>query len=229
MKRILFLTIALSFLFISQAGAQQFHAGILGGFNIADMRITDDFGNPERTESMNFGAIGTVFGYEINQQFTLELQPMYVQKGALLKHGTTNPNDPDLEFKSNFIDLPLLLKMHFGDETRPYVLAGPRLGFKLGSTAGGSVMGINFEADTDPVLKNVDIGLTLGAGISAPIRKFTGFIEGRYSWGFIDLNKGGTVEFQGGGLTQIDEVSEQAELKNKGFELMLGVTIPFGH
>ncbi|KAA3656763.1 MAG: PorT family protein, partial [Calditrichaeota bacterium] len=212
----------------SNASAQQFHVGVFGGLHKSNMTITDDFGKDQETESMNYGGVGAVLGYTLNSQFTVEIQPMYMQKGALLKGSTTDPGDIDLEFKSHFIDVPVLLKMHFGEEARPYLLAGPRLGYKLSSTAGGNVMGIEFEADTDPVMNSIDLGLTLGAGISVPIRKLHGFIEGRYSWGFIDLNKGGTVEFKGGGLTQVDEVSKDAELKNKGLEILFGLTMPLG-
>jgi hypothetical protein len=131
------------------------------------------------------------------------------------------------------LEIPLLVKASFGSNVRPYLKAGPTIGFILSSeaqTESGGVVGgqpnQSYKADLNDVLENVDFGLILGAGVSFSLGNSQLFIEGRYSMGLVDLYKGGQIQWQSAGDVVVFEGNEAAELYNKGIQVMVGITFP---
>ncbi len=205
--------------------AQKFYAGMIGGVNFADLSMKDEYGHGEETSRSTLFGIGGVFGLGLNQQFYIELEPMYLQKGGVLNQRGA---DPDIEFETSFIEVPLFLKVFFSDEVRPFLMGGPTVGILLTSEASGNIEGMKFTGDLKDVTRGIDIGFMVGAGMNFPLGKINGFIDGRYEFGLTDLNKGGTVKYKVGGLTQVGEINEQAESRTRGLQFMAGITVPLG-
>lgn len=67
------------------------------------------------------------------------------------------------------------------------------------------------EDDIKEALKGSDFGMVLGGGVTYPVSNYSLFGELRYGFGFSDIAK-----------------SESSELKTKGFQIMVGATIPLG-
>ncbi len=225
MKRFIYLLVALIALFVVlPTYAQQYYAGVVGGVNIAGMDLNDN-GLDREISTRYLVGLGGVFGVSLSKNVSLQLEPMYLQKGGILEQYAPSP---DLFIKSSFLEVPLFLKITFGENIRPYILAGPTVGFLLNSEIKGEVSGLTFKADLNNILKRIDFGIGLGAGVSFPLGKGSVFLEGRYTFGLSNINKGGTVEFESGSIAITDEVEEQDELSTKGFQIMVGFTFPIG-
>jgi hypothetical protein len=53
-------------------------------------------------------------------------------------------------------------------------------------------------------------------------------VDGRYTFGLVDLWKGGDIEWKSGDDVINVDSAEEAELTTKGIQIMLGVIFPFG-
>jgi hypothetical protein len=212
------------------ANAQNFYYGLEGGVNFADLDLKASSGTDQLTSSQTGFAFGGIFGHTLNNTLSLEVEVMYLQKGATQMANSTNPN---IDIYMSVLEIPLFVKASFGDAVRPYVKAGPSLGFILSSEAeteyGGTVAGQSvqtYQADLNNVLKNIDVGLSIAAGVSFLVGNSRLFIEGRYSQGLVDLYKGGQIEWRSGDDVLMVEANEAAELYTKGIQLMVGITFP---
>jgi hypothetical protein len=127
-----------------------------------------------------------------------------------------------------FLEIPVFLKLALGTSVRPYVFAGPSFGFLLSSKGEFTVNGDVFKGDLKDITKSFDVGLGFGVGISFPFGKTSVFVEGRYTLGLTDLFNAGQVEWKSGDITVEGEGFEGSELFTKGFQIMIGFTIPLG-
>jgi len=212
------------------ANAQQFYYGVEGGLNFADLDLKSSSGTDQLTSSQTGFAFGGIFGRTINNTFSLELEVIYLQKGGTQMANSENPN---IEIGMSVLEIPLFVKASFGNTVRPYLKAGPAIGFILSSEAeteyGGAVAGgpvQTYKADLKNVLSKIDFSLSFGAGVSFLVGTSRLFIEGRYSFGLIDLYKGGQLEWRSGDDVYIVEANGDAELYTKGIQVMVGITFP---
>ena len=91
----------------------------------------------------------------------------------------------------------------------PYAMAGPSLGFLTGAKFE------NEEGDSQDEKDNTntfDFGLGLGGGVSIPHGNHTFFAETRYVLGLANINK----------------ESDESTVKNRGLQIIIGVTFPVG-
>jgi hypothetical protein len=226
------LAVLFSLLLALPAGAQQYYAGAVGGLNFADMDLAYATGEDQVTAGRTAFGIGGVFGLRLNENVCLELQPMYLQKGGTDKADQVNP---DIEWKYSFLEVPTFVKATFGQEIRPYVMAGPSFGFLLSAEAEGEVGGVvsgqptrTYKADLKDVTKSLDFGFGFGAGFSVPIGANIVFVDGRYTLGLANILQSGAVEWKSGEDMIEGQVSEGAELSTRGFQIMVGAAFPIG-
>ena len=223
MKRSTCLVLALVVLFFSMSASAQHRIGIIGGLNVAEFDVGEKVATNEYATKTVFG-IGGVIDFRLSENFSLYLQPMYLQKGARVTDTVDNLEFP---FKSAFLELPIFLKAEFGSTVRPYLMAGPSIGFLLSSDVEGDFEGIHFKGDMKDVTESIDFGLGFGAGVSYPLKTFTIFVEGRYALGLTNMQKGGTFKLVAGPI--IEEITwdkEEDAYKNRGIQIMAGVTFP---
>ena len=212
------------------ANAQNFSYGVQGSVNFTDLTLKSASGKDQLTGANTGFGFGALLGYRFNDHISLDMEAMYVQKGGTQMANGANPN---IDISMSVLEIPVLLKAAFGNSFRPYVKAGPALGFILNSEAqaelGGVVQGqaLNtYKADLGDVLKNVDFSVVLGAGISFAWGHSQVFIEGRYNLGMVDLYKGGQITWQSGEEAFVVKGNEATELYNKGFQIIVGISFP---
>ena len=220
MKKInYFILLFIVFLFVTPVKAEQ-RIGVIGGLNFSNFDI-----DPSMSTYTRFG-VGMIVDFEIGKNMFLCIEPMYLQKGALDKDSV-----PEGRVESSYLELPLFFKYSFGKSSiRPYTIIGPTFGFLLQSEIILDYNGTDIPIDIKDVTQKIDLGFGLGAGVNFPLGKISLFVEGRYTHGLNNLQKGGTVEVEIDGIT-ITEITfdkDENKYKNKGFQVMMGVSFPLG-
>jgi hypothetical protein len=221
MKRLTFLSAALLVLFLSTSASAQHRIGVIGGLNIANVDAEFDDATTEVSNKTVFG-LGGVVDLRLNENFSLYMQPLYQQKGALVKDLQDKIEFP---FTFAFLELPVCLKAEFGSTVRPYLLVGPTVGYLLSADIEAEYSGLTFKGDLKEVTEKIDFGLGFGAGVSYPISTVSIFVEGRYVLGLVNMQKGGTFEISAGPI--VKEITWDKDVdayKNRGIQIMAGVT-----
>ena len=213
------LTLAIS------VNAQKPYAGVLGGMNFADLNINfvDMKHNGYEVSSRTLFGVGGFIGINLNEFLSIQLEPLFLEKGGLY----TEPSIPDMRIKSNHIDLPLILKAGIGEEIRPYILGGGYLSFVLDASLETELAGLSLVGDLTEILNRTEFGAMIGAGISFPVWYGSILIEGRYTLGLTNLNKGGNLNLKGGNLVVAGiQTDPNDEIKTMGIQIMLGYQLP---
>ncbi len=210
-------------LIISLPVSAQHRIGVVGGINFADLRITEPNDSIEKNSTDSKFGIGALLALDIGKQYFLQIQPMYLVKGGT---AVPDPGDPEYGFSASYLEVPLLLQKSFGSKIKPYILAGPTIGFLLSSEVEVDLNGTLFTADLKDVSEKIDLGLSLGAGIIYPVGNFSLFLESRYILGVKDILKGGPIQFKAGNLVLDEELEPELEIKTRGISVMAGITIP---
>lgn len=227
MKRIMTLYTVMIISLLMNTTYAQWSIGIMGGPNFADLEINfvDNTITDYDVQSRTLFGVGGFFGIYLNEYLSIQLELMYVEKGGVF----TQPSIPDMRIKSNQIELPLILKAGIGENIRPYIIGGVFLSFVLDATVETELAGLSLEGDLTEILKKTEFGAVFGTGISIPVWKGSAFIEGRYSLGLTNLNKGGNINLTNGNLLVAGpQTDPQDEIKTIGIQIMLGYQLPLG-
>ncbi len=204
---VIFLVVFLTVFTVLPASAQV-NLGVLGGLNLASCDV-DPLEEMEISNLTAFG-FGCVLDYSLNEFITLHLEPMYLQKGT-----KGDWEMFELEFKLAYIEIPVMLKYAFGtSEIKPYVIAGPTIGYLLSGTMKMSGDGYSEEEDIEDETKSLDFGLCFGAGVSVPMSNNSIFLEARYALGLTNIND--------------DPDDPDTDVKTKGIQIFAGITFPIG-
>jgi hypothetical protein len=185
------------------AGAQTY-IGAFGGPSFSRLSIGDLPAEADVSFRTGYG-FGAVIGRNLRDNLSLELQPLYVTKGADISaegaRGTT---------RLSYFEVPLLLKLSTsGDGVRPYLLGGPVIGFRTSATVEAGGISEGFEDQ----VKDTDFGLALGAGVQIPTGRGALFVEGHYGVGLRDIEV-------------VEPGDEPANVKNRGFQVKVGFVFP---
>ncbi len=182
----------------------QWSVGGVVGMNAASIKVTPDPVSEEYSGRAAFG-LGVVVDRQLMENVDLHMQALYLQKGAKLSEDGFSAS-----FKVNYFELPVMARytLPLDLALRPYVMAGPSLGLLTKAKydwEGGE------QVATDETRK-VDFSAGFGAGVKIPEGKRTLFAEVRYLLGFVNINN------------QTDE----STVKNRGLQILAGITIPLG-
>lgn len=225
MKRLIFSIAALLALFFSMSASAQPRLGVVGGLNIADVNADFDDEEMDVSDKTVFG-FGGVVDLRLSENFSLYLQPMYLQKGTRVTDKVDNIEFP---FTYAFLELPVFLKAEFGSAVRPYIMAGPTVGYLLSAEVEGEYSGLTFKGDLKEVTEDLDFGLGFGAGLRYPLSTISIFVEGRYTLGLVNMQKGGTFTMSAGPITEeITWDKDEDAYKNRGIQIMAGVAFALG-
>ncbi len=182
--------------------------------------------------------IGAALNYSINDRISIQPELNFIQKGYTEKSTSTWMEDDDGRLITtvttsttkntlNYLEIPALVKISFGGDTKFYALAGPSFGIGLGgkytydskitesyddvsdtftnSDKGNIKFGDQPEDGEGMYIDNrFDFGLQLGGGILIA-RKI--IIEARYGLGFSKL------------------YDSDFEIKNRVFQLTIGLPL----
>jgi hypothetical protein len=213
-----FLLLAVSFLFIGSSHSQvKISGGILGGLNLANLTVDPEPTGINLDNLTGFG-VGGLFNFEFAGGFSIQAEPMYLQGGAQTTISEQGIN-VDLKLKVYYISVPVLFTYVFqtGENgIKPYIFAGPDLGFLMSANASGEAGGITADLDIKDSLKAFDFSALFGAGVNIPVGVNTIFVEGRYSLGFININNSDFLS------------SSAVTIKTKGIQFFAGIRFPFG-
>lgn len=214
MKKHLFLILItiLLFTFTALVHAQTNQIGFIAGVNIANLDEKDsDF------KSLTGFGIGGVIDISLGEKFSVYLQPMYLQKGA-----SEEEEGITLDVKLAYIEIPALFKVKLGEgSTKPYLMAGPTVGFNVGANLDLGAGGLSVEIDFADLVQTFDFGLAFGGGIIFDMGKNSLFIEAKYSLGLADVTKEGVIETEG-----IEISIPDTKVTTRGIQIMAGLMFP---
>lgn len=188
---------------------QEVTVGINGGVNFAEVSfLHNDKNNNSRylgSLSMKSGVRAGITGRYIAQKhFGVQLEANYVQAGWQEKFkdetvlNGTDVNGLKLEREIDYIEVPLLAHIYFGNKFRYYFNLGPKLSFltsfkelESNKSFDKEVFKVNGMDDPrieeDPYYRKVDYGVAIGLGFEYPVWKTKLTVEGRYGFGFEDI------------------------------------------
>jgi opacity protein-like surface antigen len=184
----------------------QWDVGCVIDLNLASISVDPEPSNEEYSSRLGFG-IGAVVDRPLSDKIDLHVEPMFLQKGGKIKEDSDKAT-----FKINYFEIPLMFRYTFQNNAslKPYVIAGPSIGF---------LMSAKIDVENGPELdqkddtKSIDFGLGFGGGVKLPRGNKTFFAEARYVFG----------------LTNVNDVEGESEVKNRGLQVVAGVTIPVGN
>jgi len=211
-NQVIFIIVSVLFLFFCSAQAQTNQMGFIGGINIANLdEESSDY------NSLTVFGFGGVAEFGLGEKMGLCLQPMYLQKGA-----SEEMSGVTVEMQLAYIEIPVLFKLYLGTgDTKPYLMAGPTIGFSLSADMEISYGGMSASVDVSDMMETFDYGLAFGGGVSFPVGNNSIFVEAKYSLGLADIAKEGEIEVDG--MTQ---TIPDAEVKTSGIQIMAGMTFP---
>jgi opacity protein-like surface antigen len=206
---------------LAMPASAQVRLGLIGGLNLANVSIDPD-SDPKASNLTAFGAGGVVH-IRLAENLALQLEPMYLQKGAKQEGSFSDPNVGTISFdvktKANYIEVPAMFKVAFGtNTTKPYVMAGPTIGFLMSAKQTGSASAFGtveqINEDIKDSVKSIDFGVGFGGGVSFPAGNNALFVEGRYTLGLTNIND--------------DPEDTETKINTKGIQIMAGITFPLG-
>lgn len=172
------------------SGGSAFSWGLKGGVNLANALLAPDL-PPEFSKSVRTGFIGGAFAEaRLSSVLSVQLEAFYTQKGFEVSSAAGRAT-----YRLDYLELPLTAKATFAsDPLRPYLFAGPSVGFRLSADAETGAGSGDFRDAT----RATDIGVDLGAGVLYRLNGGTELlVEGRYSVGLVNVFNtgpaGGTV------------------------------------
>jgi opacity protein-like surface antigen len=162
--------------------------GVLAGLDLATLGGSDFSGVGSRT-GLTLGGYVT---FHLDRRFGLEPELLFTQRGA------SEESDGDrVTIKMDYIDVPVLVRWDVPTtgQLRPFFLAGPTLSFQVSCNGEESQGGASVSASCDDInqanpgslsKKSVDIGATLGGGVTFPAGRKTNLSLGiRYTHGLL--------------------------------------------
>jgi hypothetical protein len=183
--------------------------GGLGNLNFARQSINNlDAGITSESER-RWGAGGLV-SFSLGEHVSLVLEPTLLRKGGGLAQPAFGAR---VSGRLTYVEIPAWLKVSLGrGSLRPYLLAGPTVGFlrsaRLRLTVDGTLVS---QDDVTADTRSLDFGVGAGGGLAVSARRAELFAEGQYVFGLVNLDTTG------------EEV-----IKNRGLQLRVGISFRLG-
>ena len=203
MKKSIFFSAILLFVGVSTTLKAQF--GIRGGVNLSSLSASateTTYSDYERKSILGY-QLGLIAPIKVSNTVAIQPELILIQKGGKSTYGFSNSNKLVVSQTYNYVEVPVSLKLSFGQTSGSgigaYILAGPYLGLATGgktkrelTIAGATTTSensVNYDnSDKADRQKRLDYGGQIGAGVS--IGKL--FVDVRYSLGFNNLLDSGT-------------------------------------
>jgi hypothetical protein len=163
----------------STASAQGLTTGVKGGVNFAEVV----FEGPDSSLSLDWRVSGVVGGFVRFPMLSwLDLQPeaLYSMKGGKREEGGI-----ESKVLIDYLEVPVLGRIPLGGSgTRYFAVAGPYFGVRLRAKAKAEFSGSTEELDISEDVERFHIGAVVGGGVEFG----TIILDGRYSFGFSDID-----------------------------------------
>ena len=216
-KMFVAILITAAFIFSSNSFAQfGFKIGPKAGINIANLSFDPDLQSGiDKSSKLGF-KFGAAVELGFIPLFAIQIEPMYVQKGAEIEgpifvDQNNQPVNGSVKFNAAFIEIPILLKLKLPTPggISPYFFVGPDIGILLSSNQEYEAPGFNQEVDTKETTSSIDFVLDIGAGVGfsvGPALMLT--FDARYALGLSDLND--------------DPQDSNQSIKSTGIQILVG-------
>lgn len=184
----------------AQNGTSLWDFGLTAGVNIATLGGDD----AEDADNLTGFFVGVSLVRPVTDMISFQGEIAFSRKGA-----KANFEGTEVELRIDYIDVPLLAKIHLGPATpggvRPALFIGPMVAFKVGCE--GEAFGTSADCeDADIDVKAVDFGLVGGAGL--------------------DFDRFGVFARYQFGLASIDDSGDSADVFNRVIQIGGRVSIP---
>ena len=184
------------------ASAADFRLGAIGVANFARIGYEPSPQGLPLDTFTRWGA-GGVLELGLSEKLSLVAQPMYLGKGMKFSDG-----EVELRYEFNYVEVPLLVKYRLGGGgVRPFLQAGPSLGFSQKSQFTFDDGSREETADSPDEAVSTDFSLWLGGGLEIPAGGARAFVETGYAFGFADVMG-----------------RDDGEITTRGFQVKFGVT-----
>lgn len=176
----------------------QAQVGIRAGLSVAT--VSDDFDLQDVDQPWRTGFnVGVATQFRAGEAFSVAPELVYEQRGYRVLASSGNA---EAKATFNYLTLPLMFRLHFGDILKGYVNAGPTFSYWLGGRQSSTVPGlfdvdfedekIVFEADGDSPwayndARRLELGAAVGGGIMLDTEGGSFLIDLRYVHGFTDM------------------------------------------
>jgi hypothetical protein len=170
------LGIALFTLMLTGISQAQVNAGIRAGVTITKLDFENDNSGHSIKSKLN-ADIALVSDFHLGSMFSISPEIHWMQKGSKgIKENAT-----EVIRSLNYLEIPVLLKLHFGQDLGFFVFAGPSVGYLLdGTDKDGD--GKTNDIDLD-FYKRAELGAHIGGGVSiGPLK-----VDVRYIAGFSNI------------------------------------------
>jgi outer membrane immunogenic protein len=166
---------------VADASAQGLSYGAKGGVTLGDLNATGDDQAGPFDLRIGFAAGGFV-SWPLGGRLDFQPEVLFVQKGAksdVLGGSATQ--------KLDYLDVPLLVSYRInGSRERNFsVFGGPSVGILLRARSASTYGGDTLEQDVKDEVKSTDFAAVAGLAYHRGRVVF----DGRYSWGFTDIDK----------------------------------------
>lgn len=168
----------------SQVGAQAARVtprpsfGVLAGINISTLSGSDVDGASSRVGFIGGGYATFHFA---GSGFGIEPELLYSMQGA-------NDAGGDASLKLSYLQIPVLFRYDFTTtgSARPFFVAGPSIGVKIGCTVSGQ--GVSVDCDAAQLqTTGFDLGGTIGGGVAFKAHRQSVSLGARYTVGTNDI------------------------------------------
>jgi hypothetical protein len=194
MKKIL----ALLFTLFATTAMAQKSVGFRGSFTTSIMNKFDLIENITPDFKFLPAAGGAIFiEIPITSNFSIQPEIAYTQKGFSIQEGFKAggdffgidiPINGKVNFRTNYIEVPVLAKYHFGDKNAAhyYLAAGPSIGYMADAGINIRILNI-FPVKTglsNDIFKPLELSGVAALGFELPVAENAKvFVEGRYQQG----------------------------------------------
>ncbi len=179
---------------LASAGVMaQAQFGARAGFNVTTVSQDTDFGDAEEPWRPGFN-IGLASQFRMSEIFAIAPELIYTQQGYLVEYATGGERN----VRFDYLKLPVLFRLTFGDILKGYINAGPSLGYFLGGKFREEgrlnldpidekiVFGVEGDEEWDLDANRLELGLGFGGGIMLDTEAGSFLIDLRYTRGFTD-------------------------------------------
>lgn len=176
--------------------------GVMFGANFANVNLeSSDNIEPDNRTAL---AIGLFTNFQANDFLSLQITPMYIEKGS------RGGNLEFSEFSADYFEIPVLARANFDlGAIKPYALLGPSVGFLLNSTVTS-----NGEEFSDRI-SSMDFSLQFGGGVELELDGLSLFGQFTYAYGLSDINNDGNIEIS-------------SKMYTRGIAIFAGISVPLG-
>lgn len=152
---------------------------------------------------------GAFLSFRLHPQLALQPEVLFTRKRAQVDHSRVFDLAKDARYTLGFIDVPVLLKasMRVQEGPRPYLTAGPYVGFRVYERAKSDYNRDLANLDFDDVFRAWDYGITTGIGVAGITGRQMMTLDVRYAVG----------------LTSLFSDADRPDFRTRGFTFSVGV------